>query len=428
MNARRCYWSALVAALALVPSRAFTQSEEGKRTPRPDDVRPPITNPEDSLSRRLGKDRELTLNEKTIQTILNGLPEDFKEKIRNDPELKKRALEELRNNTKLRDDLAAMDKKKLAEMGEKLIGKKPAITEPPITQRPDMGTTTQPVEPADPKTGPMTPPGTTPADPPTSASPSGAKPGGTKADEPSGLKKLFTKALPKAADLMSQMGLTEDADFLRALFRGKVLDENGGYLAKLARKGLAVGKELPLEKLLSGDFSAIVGDHNLPNLPHFNFSLGGNSPPGDAGGSFPGITAAGSGMVFFWVLVLIVLAVFLWKGKELFLPSAARTAGAWKLGPWPVRPERVRTRADLIKAFEYLAFLLIGLAARPRNHLDLALNLADTGTEPGRQGAADRLARLYERARYAPAEEMLPDDELRAARHDLTFLAGVGGA
>ncbi len=118
----------------------------------------------------------------------------------------------------------------------------------------------------------------------------------------------------------------------------------------------------------------------------------------------------------------------LWKGRDLFLPNADRTAGAWKLGPWPVRPESVRTRADLVRAFEYLAFLLLGLAARPRNHLDLAKALAATGEEPIRHTVAARLAHLYERARYAPKDEALPDDELRAARIDLTFLAGASPA
>ena len=65
------------------------------------------------------------------------------------------------------------------------------------------------------------------------------------------------------------------------------------------------------------------------------------------------------------------------------------------------------------------------MAARPRNHVDLAAALASTGAEPIRRTVADRLARLYERARYAPQEDTLPDDELRAARYDLTYLAGV---
>jgi hypothetical protein len=82
----------------------------------------------------------------------------------------------------------------------------------------------------------------------------------------------------------------------------------------------------------------------------------------------------------------------------------------------------VTTREDLIRAFEHLAFLRLGLKARHLNHLDLAGRLGDTGD---RAEPAARLAHLYEQARYAPADEHLPADELAAARGDLSTLAGA---
>ena len=44
------------------------------------------------------------------------------------------------------------------------------------------------------------------------------------------------------------------------------------------------------------------------------------------------------------------------------------------------------------------------------------------------QAAAERLARLYEQAKYAPPEEPLTEAELADARGDLSYLAGVAAA
>jgi hypothetical protein len=103
--------------------------------------------------------------------------------------------------------------------------------------------------------------------------------------------------------------------------------------------------------------------------------------------------------------------------------AARNPRKAWSAGPWPVDPSRVSTREDLIRAFEHLAVLCLGLPARTLNHLDLASRLGQTAD--GRSGPAARLARLYERARYAPPDEPLPADELASARGDLSTLAGA---
>jgi hypothetical protein len=85
----------------------------------------------------------------------------------------------------------------------------------------------------------------------------------------------------------------------------------------------------------------------------------------------------------------------------------------------------VRTRDELVRAFEYLALLRLGPAARHRNHREIA---ADLGAGGPRSAAAERLAGLYEQARYAPPDEVLPDADLAAARADLCLLAGVAAA
>lgn len=128
------------------------------------------------------------------------------------------------------------------------------------------------------------------------------------------------------------------------------------------------------------------------------------------------------------VLVVVGLGLF-----GLLLAVVARARGRMRvlqaerarLGPWPVRPEAVATREELVRAFDYLALLLLGPAAKAWNHRDVAVHL---GRSPDRRLAADRLAGLYERARYAPPEEPLPEPELAAARGDLRFLAGAAAA
>jgi hypothetical protein len=91
----------------------------------------------------------------------------------------------------------------------------------------------------------------------------------------------------------------------------------------------------------------------------------------------------------------------------------------------------VATRQDLVRAFEYLALLVLGPAARACHHLDLAALLGERApvlNPDVRRGAASALARLYEQARYAPGDEPLGEDDLAAARRDLCLLAGVAAA
>jgi hypothetical protein len=132
-----------------------------------------------------------------------------------------------------------------------------------------------------------------------------------------------------------------------------------------------------------------------------------------------------------WLVVAVVAAVLVWK-----LLTARRTTGAgaaqpaWQLGPWPINPAEVATRQDLIRAFEYLSLLLFGPVARAWNHRDIAFRLGEQPSDAGdeRRRAADHLAALYERARYAPPADALPDGEAREARRDLCLLAGVARA
>jgi hypothetical protein len=143
----------------------------------------------------------------------------------------------------------------------------------------------------------------------------------------------------------------------------------------------------------------------------------------------PGVGAAGDAGVRLLPLLTCLAAVavgvyLLWRVAE------RRQAGSgqeWRPGPWPVAPGAVATRGDLVKAFEHLALLCLGPAARTCNHLELADRLG-SDDEPRRRYAARELATLYERARYAPDDEPLAAEDLAAARHDLSLLAGVAAS
>jgi hypothetical protein len=161
----------------------------------------------------------------------------------------------------------------------------------------------------------------------------------------------------------------------------------------------------------------------LPSWPSLGFSgirLGGTSSGGPGGAGL-----RGSGQALAWLLTLgigVVVAVAVWKllARYVVWGGSVTPADSWRLGPWPVAPAAVASRADLIRAFEYLALLLLGREARSWNHRDIATRLGSA--------EADRLATLYEQARYAPNAEPLPEEAVAEFRRDLCLLAGVPGA
>jgi len=138
----------------------------------------------------------------------------------------------------------------------------------------------------------------------------------------------------------------------------------------------------------------------------------------------PSATAIDRGLILVWVALILAAGVLAWKLLGGHVPGIKRQARrAWKLGPWPVAPGAVGTRQDVVRAFEYLSLLKLGPVAQSRNHLDLAAELGEPEIE--HRNAAERLAALYEKARYTPADEALSDDALATARRELCYLAGV---
>jgi hypothetical protein len=115
--------------------------------------------------------------------------------------------------------------------------------------------------------------------------------------------------------------------------------------------------------------------------------------------------------------VLLFVLVLGWRYK------ARPAGGLGNLGPWPVRPDRVTTRLELIWAFEYLALRDLGPTAQSRNHRALAASLG--GPDEPRRGAAAELAALYEQARYTPGDAPLGAEAVTSARRALCLLAGA---
>jgi hypothetical protein len=184
------------------------------------------------------------------------------------------------------------------------------------------------------------------------------------------------------------------------------------------------------ERLAAAKPSWMPAWPSLPEikLPRFNISLKGEPLPngyGAQGRAFsgtgipdgPGLAEVGVFGVCLAVLFVLVLG---WRSK------AGPGGAAGKLGPWPVRPDRVTTRLELIWAFEYLALRDLGPTAQSRNHRALAVGLG--GQDGARRLAAAELSALYEKARYTPGEQPLAAETVAAARRALCFLAGVPAA
>lgn len=169
---------------------------------------------------------------------------------------------------------------------------------------------------------------------------------------------------------------------------------------------------------------------SLPNVKLPDWKLSGGSPPRPP--SMPRVgpqdVSAGSfAQGLLWVVLIGCVGLILWRLLSWRLGTAdGQRRTGWRLGPWPVDPTEVRTRGELVQAFEYLSLLQLGRDAAARNHREIETELGGSRL-PGREAAAN-LATLYEKARYAPPEDDLTSEALATARRDLCLLAGVRSA
>ena len=207
----------------------------------------------------------------------------------------------------------------------------------------------------------------------------------------------------------------------------------------------------------SGDWNLGNTDWSFPKL-NWNFNWGNSRPPdiGSAGpareswfsrwrrspSSSSSSTSSGSSWFSGWkaprwnigmpsldgtwwpllfVIAALVGGVFLWKWFARRGIDPMRI-DPYALGPWPVDPHHLRTRQDVVIAFEHLSVLLCGEVAKTWTHTTIAGALSELAmAEPQR---AMMLARLYELARYTPIEEPLTTAELAEARRLVCRLAG----
>jgi hypothetical protein len=342
---------------------------------------------------------------------------DFLDKAQKDPGWLEQMKKDIPKLGKDLPDLA--DKKKLDEF-KKLI-------EP--EEKPAEGGDPSPAKPPD----AGQPPGGMPPQPPQAMPQGGA--GDSEGDFGDTLRNWLErmKNWKGIGDLVEQSPTIQGAieDFTLSLMNDKGGPrwdaswlEGAGNLADYAEKGWTAF-DAGLANL--GNININPPRISLPSfgsMPSFTVpSFGGGPAPG-GGGSLAFLT------YLVWVVMIGALALIFWQFWVRYSGSAGagRAAPGWRLGAWPVDPGAVANRRELIAAFEYLSLLRLGPAAETWNHRDIAVNLAGEAPAPAGRTAADRLAGLYEQARYAPDEGPLPPEALAEARRDLCYLAGVSAA
>jgi hypothetical protein len=203
------------------------------------------------------------------------------------------------------------------------------------------------------------------------------------------------------------------------------------WTAALASSG---GRNPALPDLSWANFKGL----SLPSLPRLNLHLPrvgswGRVPKLALGLprlGMPGGNGRALGQGALWIGGAALAILVCWQGLRHRSGMRVRRAGGpWQPGPWPVNPATIATRAELIQAFEYLSMLRLGPNARSWNHRAIAAQLGEPeGASGTSRQAADDLASLYERARYAPLADSLPTDALASARRDLCLLAGMANA
>jgi len=260
------------------------------------------------------------------------------------------------------------------------------------------------------------------------------------------LSRQFARKLTDMAEKFqdSHSSLGDSPTLQRALRSLNRVGGDGDRWGDFGKNGDRIASSLPdlgrfvrLDKLRpEGGLSLFKNRDWLPSMSGFRWP-GGSLPSVKLGGfsggpsfgppsiSPGGASSSGTGMVLVWVIALAALGLAAWKilGSAKKRITSAPSSG-WRLGRWPVQPAAIRTREDLIKAFDYLSLLQLGQAARHWNHRQIAVGLGSKQDEE-RDRAATHLAGVYEQARYAPISDDLPDAELAAARRHLCQLAGV---
>jgi len=179
---------------------------------------------------------------------------------------------------------------------------------------------------------------------------------------------------------------------------------NGLDLSKVKPPDVSTGKSGPIMGTGGGGGSSWDGG-------------GGGSPLGGGGG-----VGLGGGGTALAVIAAIAAAIFLalmlfrrWKFDQ------ARRAAQGAGGPAGIDFDSIRSREELVRAFDHVSLSQIGEEARAWNHRVIADQFAEV--KPTQAAPANELAGLYERARYAPLGEDLSAGDFADARRDLRAIA-----
>jgi hypothetical protein len=163
-----------------------------------------------------------------------------------------------------------------------------------------------------------------------------------------------------------------------------------------------------------------------PDLEHWNLKLSlpgvGSIPTPNLGApALPRFSAPSLSTGVTWLLLAVLCVLVGWQMMRWSKRSVIEIDPRVSLGPWPVKPDEVATRADLVHAFDYLAILTLGIDAKSWNHQVIARRWC--ANAPAHALTANTLARLYEQARYTDGPSDLTQPQRDQARQALFQLA-----
>ncbi len=185
-----------------------------------------------------------------------------------------------------------------------------------------------------------------------------------------------------------------------------------GDIWKLADGAFDRVREVPKLRLNRlGWGGSVPGLGTIP-MPEF----GAPAAPDLGGAPWSSLGTAAS-----WLVLLLILLLVGWRLLGWTRRATAVTSKRPDIGPWPVRPEAVGTRAELILAFDHLAIWTLGLSVKSWHHHAIAGRWCDAA--PACADTARALANLYEQARYTDGAEPLGDDDRAVARRSLAQIA-----
>src|SRR5262249_26886429 len=128
------------------------------------------------------------------------------------------------------------------------------------------------------------------------------------------------------------------------------------------------GRLLTPDKLPTPSADALerLGRLKPPELSRWMPPLPSMSRPSLPAASAPAMPSTSNlGTLATWLLSLGLVTLVAWQASRwLKLGQPATATVAAGLGPWPVDPALVATRAELVQAFDYLALLMLGPPAR----------------------------------------------------------------